>query len=192
MAIVTEIFHTGAMPQKTRLQYWNRVANTAFGAMHIEPVSSSAQGAGLNDIINSAWKDALICMDPPKHTEMSKLFTDRIGPRHLKDVEQTIHVRAKELAQRLQQNREFDGISDVAYDLSLNVISTSSVGPKRCEANCSTMRSAVLTPAVPMRRACTLRPAAHGGYASVHQQDLRRRQADARSNPHNKAEVIPR
>jgi cytochrome P450 len=122
MAIVTEIFHTGAMPQKTRLQYWNRVANTAFGAMHIEPVSSSAQGAGLNDIINSAWKDALICMDPPKHTEMSKLFTDRIGPRHLKDVEQTIHVRAKELAQRLQQNREFDGISDVAYDLSLNVI----------------------------------------------------------------------
>ncbi len=83
---------------------------------------SSAQGAGLNDIINTAWKDALICLDPPKHTEMRKLFTDRIGPRHLKDIEQTIHVRAKELAQRLQACREFDGVSDVAHDLPLNVI----------------------------------------------------------------------
>lgn len=44
MTTVTEIFHTGAMPQKTRLQYWNRVANTAFGAMHIEPVSSLFTG----------------------------------------------------------------------------------------------------------------------------------------------------
>ncbi len=78
---------------------------------------SSVEGAGLNDIINTAWKDALICMDPPKHTEMRKLFTDRIGPRHLKDVEQTIHLRAKELAQRLRERGEFDGVTDVAQDL---------------------------------------------------------------------------
>lgn len=44
MADVTEIFHTGAMPQKTRLQYWNRVASTTFGAMQIEPVSSLFTG----------------------------------------------------------------------------------------------------------------------------------------------------
>jgi cytochrome P450 len=61
-------------------------------------------------------------MDPPKHTEMRKLFTDRIGPRHLKDVEQTIHARAKELVQHLLQCRNFDGVTDVAHDLPLNVI----------------------------------------------------------------------
>jgi len=83
---------------------------------------SSAQGAGLNDTINSAWKDALICMDPPKHTEMRKLFIDRIGPRHLKSVEETIHTRAKELALRLLERKEFDAVSDVAHDLPLNVI----------------------------------------------------------------------
>lgn len=83
---------------------------------------SSAQGAGLNETINSAWKDALICLDPPKHTALRKLFTERIGPRHLKDLEQTIHTRAKELVKRLQACREFDGVTDVAHDLPLNVI----------------------------------------------------------------------
>jgi cytochrome P450 len=83
---------------------------------------SSAQGAGLNDIINNAWKEALICLDPPKHTEMRKLITDRIGPRHLKDLQQTIHTRAGELVQRLLECRDFDAVSDVAHDLPLNVI----------------------------------------------------------------------
>ncbi len=44
MAAMTEIFHTGAIPQKTRLQYWNRVASTTFGAMQIESVSSLFTG----------------------------------------------------------------------------------------------------------------------------------------------------
>ncbi|MEJ2455775.1 MAG: hypothetical protein P8103_16685 [Candidatus Thiodiazotropha sp.] len=44
MAAVTEIFHTGAIPQKTRLQYWSRVANSTFGAMQIESVSSLFTG----------------------------------------------------------------------------------------------------------------------------------------------------
>ncbi len=83
---------------------------------------SSAQGAGLNDIINNAWKEALICLDPPKHTEMRKLITDRIGPRHLKDLQQTIHTRANELVARLLESRDFDAVSDVAHDLPLNVI----------------------------------------------------------------------
>ncbi len=44
MATVTEIFHAGAIPQKSRLQYWNRLASTTFGAMHIESVSSLFTG----------------------------------------------------------------------------------------------------------------------------------------------------
>lgn len=83
---------------------------------------SAAQGAGLNDIINTAWKDALICVDPPVHTEMRKLFTDRIGPRHLKELEETIHVRAQEMVQRLLERKEFDAVADLAQDLPINVI----------------------------------------------------------------------
>lgn len=83
---------------------------------------SSAKGAGLNDIINTAWKDALICVDPPVHTSMRKLFTDRIGPRHLKEVEETIHLRAQELVQRLRESGDFDAVTDLAHDLPINVI----------------------------------------------------------------------
>lgn len=83
---------------------------------------SSAQGAGLNEIINTAWKDALICLDPPVHTEMRKLFTDRIGPRHLQEIEETIHLRARELVQRLMERKAFDAVTDLAQDLPINVI----------------------------------------------------------------------
>jgi cytochrome P450 len=83
---------------------------------------SAAKGAGLNDIINAQWKNALICVDPPVHTEARKLFTERIGPRHLMEVEATIHGRAQELAQSLMKRRDFDAVSDVAHDLPINVI----------------------------------------------------------------------
>ena len=83
---------------------------------------SSAQGAGLNDIINTAWKDALICVDPPVHTEARKLFTERLGPRHLKDVEATIHSRAQELIERLQQQGNFCAVKDLSHDLPINVV----------------------------------------------------------------------
>lgn len=83
---------------------------------------SSAKGIGLNPVINEAWKSALICVDPPVHTEMRKLFTDRLGPQQLKDVEDTIRRRADALAERIAGMSEFDAVKDVAHDLPVGVI----------------------------------------------------------------------
>ncbi len=44
MPAVTKIFHTGSVRQETRLQYWNKIANTAFGGMHVEPASRQFSG----------------------------------------------------------------------------------------------------------------------------------------------------
>lgn len=44
MTTVTEIFHTASIRKEARLEYWNRVANSAFGAMHIEPSSQRFTG----------------------------------------------------------------------------------------------------------------------------------------------------
>lgn len=44
MAAITEIFHTGSISREARLRYWNKVANTAFGAMHVEPASHRFAG----------------------------------------------------------------------------------------------------------------------------------------------------
>lgn len=83
---------------------------------------SSAQGIGLNPVINEAWKSALINVDPPVHGEMRKLFTDRIGPRQLGEVEATITRRAEALAERIAAMGEFDAVKDVAQDLPVGVI----------------------------------------------------------------------
>ena len=52
---------------------------------------SSASGPGLNPIINEAWAHAVISVDPPIHTQMRKLFTDRLGPRQVVRVRQAQH-----------------------------------------------------------------------------------------------------
>jgi cytochrome P450 len=83
---------------------------------------SAAQGAGLNPILNRQWEHALICVDPPVHTATRKLFTDRIGPRHLQDIEATVQRRADELVQRLMAQGAFDAVTDVAHDLPINVV----------------------------------------------------------------------
>jgi cytochrome P450 len=83
---------------------------------------SSARGIGLNPVINDAWAQALICMDPPAHTSLRKLVTDRLGPREIKSVEDTIDRRANELVDRLLKAGTFDAVHDLAHDLPVNVI----------------------------------------------------------------------
>lgn len=83
---------------------------------------SSAQGIGLNPIINEAWANALICVDPPVHTEMRTFIDARLAPRALKSLEAVIDSRAEELAARIVGRLEFDAVTDVAQDLPVNVI----------------------------------------------------------------------
>ncbi|GAA4402313.1 cytochrome P450 [Tsukamurella soli] len=83
---------------------------------------SSAKGTGLNDVINEAWSSTVIMVDPPVHTKLRKLFTDRLGRRQLKPISETIDQRAKQLAEKLVQQGEFDGVRDMAHDLPANVI----------------------------------------------------------------------
>lgn len=83
---------------------------------------SSAQGIGLNPAINSAWANALICIDPPQHTELRKLITDRLGPRQLQPIADTIEHRAQQLAEQLIARDSFDAVADLAHDLPVNII----------------------------------------------------------------------
>jgi cytochrome P450 len=83
---------------------------------------SSASGIGLNPVINDAWREALICTDPPVHAERRALFSTALGPRALKSVTDTIERRADELAERLVARSSFDGVADLACDLPINVV----------------------------------------------------------------------
>jgi cytochrome P450 len=83
---------------------------------------SSASGIGLNPIINAAWDEALICQDPPVHTERRKVMTDVLSPRALRPQAETIDARAAALADRLIGMGTFDGVTDFAHDLPIGVV----------------------------------------------------------------------
>ncbi|MEY4762899.1 MAG: hypothetical protein RLZZ200_2755 [Pseudomonadota bacterium] len=95
---------------------------------------SSAQGIGLNAIINEAWKTALICLDPPEHTKAKVLLTERLSPRALKPVEDVIDRMAADMADRVVAAGHFDGITDVAHELPLNLIMDLIGWPERVRA----------------------------------------------------------
>jgi len=83
---------------------------------------SSDKGIGLNPIINQAWDEALICQDPPVHTERRKLMNEVLSPVTLKPVADRITARARELAERLTEMGEFDAVSDFAHALPIGVV----------------------------------------------------------------------
>lgn len=83
---------------------------------------SSDKGIGLNAVINQAWDEALICQDPPAHTERRKFIAEVLSPAALKPVADTINARAEDLAARLVQMGEFDGVTDFAHDLPVGVV----------------------------------------------------------------------
>jgi cytochrome P450 len=83
---------------------------------------SSDPGIGLNDAFNTAWSSALICMDPPAHTEQRKLFTERLSPRALRPLAATIDQRAEALAVQLMAKGTFDAVTELAHDLPINAI----------------------------------------------------------------------
>lgn len=83
---------------------------------------SSAQGIGLNPIINEAWHEALICQDPPIHSQRRPHMMAALGPVALKPLADTIDVRARDLANRLLAMGDFDGVTDFAHDLPVGVV----------------------------------------------------------------------
>ncbi|MEP7349820.1 MAG: cytochrome P450 [Sphingorhabdus sp.] len=85
-------------------------------------VFSSDKGVGLNPVINEAWDEALICIDPPAHTPRRKLMTDVLGPPAIKFARDSIANRAYDLADRLAAKPQFDAVKDLAYDLPINLI----------------------------------------------------------------------
>jgi cytochrome P450 len=92
------------------------------GALGDWQTFSSAQGIGLNPVINHAWSNALICVDPPIHTQMRAFINERLSPRALRPVQEVIDQRADELAARLIKRGSFDAVTDLAHELPVNVI----------------------------------------------------------------------
>ena len=84
---------------------------------------SSAQGVALNPIANEAWKDSILCMDPPRHRTIRKVFDDALRPKFVRKVAGDLDQQAAEIVDELLANGgEFDGVTDFAHQLPVNVV----------------------------------------------------------------------
>ncbi|WP_109529335.1 cytochrome P450 [Nocardia aurea] len=85
-------------------------------------IFSSAQGPALNPIANDAWKDSILAMDPPKHRHIRKVFDDALRPKFIRQVAGDIEQQAEDLVERLLERGEFDGVTDFARTLPVNIV----------------------------------------------------------------------
>ncbi|WP_229874135.1 cytochrome P450 [Amycolatopsis deserti] len=85
-------------------------------------VFSSAQGVALNPIANEAWKNSILCMDPPEHRKIRKVFDDALRPKFIRKVAGDIEQQAETLVDELVQRGEFDGVTDFAHKLPVSIV----------------------------------------------------------------------
>jgi cytochrome P450 len=83
---------------------------------------SSAQGPGLNDIINTAWTGAVISTDPPHHAALRRVFSDRLRPKEIRTVAGDIERRAEDLIDQLVARQTFDAVADLARALPVQLV----------------------------------------------------------------------
>lgn len=83
---------------------------------------SSDAGVGLNQEVNDAWSEALLCEDPPVHTEKRKLFNRQLGPAAMSLLKDRVAFRAEELVQRLLKQEQVDAVTDIAQELPIHVV----------------------------------------------------------------------
>jgi len=92
------------------------------GALSDWETFSSAQGVALNPIANAAWQNSILCMDPPKHRTIRKVFDDALRPKYIRQVAGDLEQQAEALVDELMERGEFDGVQDFAQRLPVNVV----------------------------------------------------------------------
>jgi cytochrome P450 len=91
-------------------------------ALHDWETYSSAQGVALNPIALEAWKDSILCMDPPQHGVLRKVFDDALRPKFVRKVAGDIEQRADDLVEEVVSRGEFDGVTDFARKLPVAIV----------------------------------------------------------------------
>jgi cytochrome P450 len=83
---------------------------------------SSAQGVAFNPIAVAAWKDSILAMDPPQHGVIRKVFDDALRPKFIRKVAGDIEQRAEDLVDEVVRRGEFDGVTDFARRLPVEIV----------------------------------------------------------------------
>src|SRR5688572_25426477 len=83
---------------------------------------SSADGVGLNDVLNQAWVGTIIASDPPYHDQLRAVLSDRLAPRALRSMSGDITQRAEQHVEALVARGSFDAVADLARAVPVSIV----------------------------------------------------------------------
>ncbi len=86
-------------------------------------IFSSAHGVSMNDTMNEALRDGLLCSDPPRHDVLRKIIEKPLTPRALSDLRERISTEAEALVERLVARGSFDAATELAQYLPVTIVS---------------------------------------------------------------------
>lgn len=92
-------------------------------ALKTPEVFSSGQGVMMNDPMNAATREIMLCADGDRHQAMRRMFQRPLMPKSLLEIKDQITELAEGLVERLVAQKSFDAVTDLAHYLPVTIIS---------------------------------------------------------------------
>lgn len=83
---------------------------------------SSAQGVGLNSVINELTEGGVITADPPAHERLHEILSSQLAAREIRSLRAQIERQAADLVDDVAEAAEVDGVEDIAKRFPLSVV----------------------------------------------------------------------
>jgi cytochrome P450 len=83
---------------------------------------SSAHGVALLEPFNAMTPRSVLVTDPPEHTVLRSVLSEQLGPRAMSKLSENIHARAERLVAETVSRRDFDGVTDLAKILPVDIV----------------------------------------------------------------------
>ena len=105
----------GPLAYMRRYDLWAATRYSAVQRILTNPdVFCSSQGIGMNETLNTAWKDFAPTQDGAAHAPLRQVMMQTIGPRSVQAMQPNIEKIARDLVEDVVSKRRFDAVVDFA------------------------------------------------------------------------------
>jgi cytochrome P450 len=83
---------------------------------------SSADGVGLLDEFNAQLRGTVLASDPPEHTVLRAVLSEKLAPRAVNQLQHTIKEQVSGFVAEAVEKGSFDGMSDLAERIPVEIV----------------------------------------------------------------------
>lgn len=120
--IYRDLRELGGVVHLSALDAWALPRYDTVRAALLDWQTYSSAGIALNDPVNEMVVGTVLASDPPEHTRLRAVLSDRLGPRAIRHLQADIAVRADALVEELTGRGSFDAVSDLATAFPFSVV----------------------------------------------------------------------